>query len=60
MGFLAELIPVLTSILAQAPQVVADVKQVWSLATASTAPTTDEQAAIDAAFEAAHKALQDS
>lgn len=60
MGILAELIPILTSILASAPQVINDVKSIWGLATATTAPTTDEQASIDAALEAAHKALQDS
>jgi hypothetical protein len=57
---LAEIIPILTAILAAAPQVVTEVEAAWKLLTATTAPTTDEQAAIDAALEAAHKALQAS
>lgn len=60
MGILSELIPILTSILDEAPKLVDEVKKVWALATSTTAPTVDEQASIDAAFEAAHKALQDS
>ncbi len=57
---LAELIPILTAILTAAPQVVAEVESVWSLVTSSTAPTAEQQAAIDTALAAAHKALQES
>lgn len=57
---IAALLPLLTSILAAAPQVIEDVKQIWALATSSTAPTADEQAQIDTALDAAHKALQAS
>lgn len=60
MGALSELIPILTSILAEAPKLIDEVKKAWAWATSKTPPTVDEQASIDAAFEAAHKALQDS
>ena len=55
---LAELIPILTAILTAAPQVVAEIESVWKLLTATTAPTADEQAAIDAALSTAHAAVQ--
>lgn len=57
---IATLLPLLTSILAEAPQVIESVKEIWSLATSTTPATADEQAAIDAAFEASYKALQAS
>ena len=57
---LAEIIPLITAILSAAPQVVAEVEAMWRVLTASTAPTTAEQATIDAALDAAHKALQAS
>ena len=39
---------------------VAEAEAMWKVLTASTAPTDTEQATIDAALDAAHKALQDS
>jgi hypothetical protein len=57
---LTELITVLTTILTQAPQFVTEIESIWSLVTATVAPTADEQTAIDAALDAAHKALQAS
>ncbi len=57
---LAELIPLITSMLTAAPQIVAEVEAMWKVLTATTAPTADEQTTIDNALEAAHKALQDS
>ena len=60
MGFLAELVPFLVSVLNQAPALIEDVKKIWAIATAATPPTVDQQAAIDAALEQAHKDLQAS
>ncbi len=57
---LAQIIPILTAMLTEAPQIVALVEEAWKLLTATTPATVDQQAAIDAALEAAHKALQDS
>ncbi len=57
---IAALLPLLVSILSEAPSVVSSVESIWGLATATTAPTADEQATYDAALEAAHKALQAS
>jgi anti-sigma factor ChrR (cupin superfamily) len=57
---IAELIPILTAILTAAPQLVAEVESIWRLVTSSTAPTADQQQAIDDALAAAHKALQES
>ncbi len=57
---LAQIIPILTAMLTEAPQIVALVEDAWKLLTATTPATVDQQAAIDAALEAAHKALQDS
>lgn len=57
---LTELIGVLTAILTQAPNFVAEVENIWTLVTSNTAPTDAEQAAMDAALEKAHKDLQAS
>jgi hypothetical protein len=57
---LAELIPLITSMLAAAPQIVTDVEALWKVLTAKTPPTAAEQASVDAALEAAHTALQAS
>lgn len=57
---LAEMISIFTAILQLAPQVVAEIEAAWKLLTSTTPATADEQAAIDAALEAAHKALQAS
>lgn len=57
---LAELIPLITAILAAAPGVVADIEALWKVLTRTTPPTPAEQTQIDDALEAAHKALQDS
>jgi hypothetical protein len=55
---IAVLLPLLISILGEAPQVIAAVQSIWSLASQTTAPTAAEQAQFDAALDAAHKALQ--
>lgn len=60
MGAIASLLPVLVSILTEAPQVIDSVKSIWALATQTTAPTADEQATFDDALDAAHAALQAS
>lgn len=57
---LATLIPLLVSILGQAPAVIDSVKSIWALATSTTPATPDEQAQIDAALEDAYKALEAS
>lgn len=57
---IAVLLPLLVSILGEAPQLIASVQSIWTLASQTTAPTADEQAAFDAALDAAHKALQAS
>lgn len=57
---LATLIPLLVSILGEAPAVVESVKSIWNLATATTPATPDQQAQIDSAFEAAYQALEAS
>ncbi len=57
---LAELIPIFTAILTAAPEVVAEIEAAWKLLTSKTPATAAEQAAIDAALETAHKALQAS
>ena len=55
---LAEIIPLFVAILTAAPQVVSEIESAWKLLTATTAPTADEQAAIDAALAKAHATLQ--
>jgi hypothetical protein len=57
---LTALIPILTAILTEAPQVVSEIENVWKLLTATTAPTAAEQQAMDDALNAAHAALQAS
>lgn len=57
---IATLLPLIVGILTQLPQAIAGVEQIWQLATQTTAPTAEEQAAYDAALEAAHQALQAS
>lgn len=57
---LAELIPLITAILAAAPGVVADIEAMWAVLTQDDAPTAEEQKVISDALEAAHKALQAS
>lgn len=57
---IAALLPLLVSILGEAPQVIASVKEIWGLATSSTAPTPAEQQTYDEALDAAHLALQNS
>jgi hypothetical protein len=57
---LAVLIPLLIQILGEAPQVIESVREIWKLATQTTPPTAEQQSAIDAALDEAHKALQDS
>lgn len=64
---IAAILPLLTQLLAlaaqaaeDAPSIIASVKSIWSVATSKAPPTTDEQAAYDAALDAAHQALQAS
>lgn len=52
------LLPLLLAILKEAPHVIANIENIWKLATATTAPTADEQKTYDDALEAAHKELQ--
>jgi hypothetical protein len=59
-GTIALLLPELITILSEAPSVITNVQKIWDLATATTAPTADEQVAYDAALDAAHTALQAS
>lgn len=57
---IAEMLPILVSILAAAPQVIEEVRSAWVLLTSKEAATPDQQQAIDDALDAAHKALQAS
>lgn len=57
---IATLIPLLVEILGALPGAVDSVRQIWRLATQTTAPTADEQAQMDAALDAAHRVLQQS
>jgi hypothetical protein len=59
-ALLAALLPVLLNALLETPQIVAEVESIWTTATSSTAPTAEQQAAIDAALDAAHAKLQAS
>jgi hypothetical protein len=54
------IIPLIESILAAAPAVVADIEAMWKELTSVTPPTRAEQQAIDDALAAAHAALQAS
>lgn len=60
MGVIAEMVPILLQILAEAPAAVKGVEEAWKLLTTKEQPTTDQQAQIDAALEDAHRALQAS
>ena len=60
MGVVEILLPALLQALSQVPSLVAEVEALWSAASAQQPPTADQQAQIDAALEAAHKALQAS
>lgn len=57
---IADLLPLLVTILTNIPAAVESVHNIWNLATQDTAPTADEQSAMDAALDAAHQALQNS
>jgi hypothetical protein len=57
---LSALIPLITSILAAAPAVVADIEAMWKLLTQATPPTRAEQQAIDDALAAAYAAVLNS
>ncbi len=59
-AIITAVLPVLLNLLAQTPALVEDVKRAWTLLTSQAAPTADQQAQIDAALEAAHRALQAS
>lgn len=60
MGVVATVLPLLLQILESLPSAVEDVKNIWATATSQEAPTAEQQAQVDAALEAAHKALQSS
>ncbi len=57
---IAEMLPILLSILANAPQVIEEVRSAWALLTSKEPASTDQQAQIDAALDEAHRALQAS
>lgn len=57
---LTGIIPLLVSILGAAPQVVASIEQIWGLLSQGQTVTVEQQAQINAALAAAHKALQDA
>jgi hypothetical protein len=57
---IAEMLPILLSILSNAPQVIEEVRSAWALLSSKETPTADQQAAIDAALDEAHRALQAS
>lgn len=64
---IATLLPLIVQLLSLTPQIisgaesfVAGIEQAWSVATANTAPTADEQAQYDVALASAHAALQAS
>lgn len=61
------MLPLLTQLLALAasaaedgPKIVASIKNIWTVVTATTPPTADQAAEYDAALDAAHQALQNS
>jgi len=55
---LLALLAAVTQLAPQIPEVIAGVETAIRLAQSNTAPTAEEQATIDAAFEAAHAAFQ--
>lgn len=57
---IAEMLPILLAILANAPQVISEVRSAWALLTSKEEATPDQQKAIDDALDEAHKALQAS
>jgi hypothetical protein len=59
-AIIAAVLPLLLQLLQETPELVEDVKTAWGLLTSSTPATTDQQAQIDAALDAAHTALQAS
>jgi hypothetical protein len=60
MAVLAALLPVILQLLQDAPQEIEAIKGLWSYATSKTPPTPEQQAAVDAALDQAHKDLQAS
>lgn len=60
MGTITLLLPLLISILKEAPQLAVSVQKIWKLVTAKHAPTEAEHAAFMTALEEAHKKLQES
>jgi hypothetical protein len=61
MGTVAVLLPLLISVLEQAPATIEAVKKIWALMSRDAAlPTRAEQAKFDDALEAAHTALQNA
>ncbi len=57
---IAEMLPILLSILANAPQVIEEVRSAWALLTSREPASADQQTQIDAALDEAHRALQAS
>jgi hypothetical protein len=64
---IAVLLPLLTQLLGLAasavvegPKIIASVKNIWNVVTATTPPTADQDAEYVAALDAAHQALQNS
>ena len=53
-----EIIALLEQLGTVAPEIIAGLKAAWATVTATSAPTAEQQAAIDAALDAAHAALQ--
>jgi hypothetical protein len=59
-AIIAAVLPVLIKLLEKDPQLAGYVKEAWGALTARDQPTAEQQAQMDAALEAAHKALQES
>ena len=60
MAVLAALLPVILQLLQDAPAEIETIKGLWTYATSKTPATAEQQAAVDAALEQAHKDLQAS
>ena len=55
---IATILPLIIEILGAIPGTVASVREIWTLATQTEAPTPEQQAAFDAAVEDAHRRVQ--
>ena len=56
---IATVLPLLISILTQAPQVIESVEKIWDMLNRDDVPSPEEQEEFDRARVAAHKAVQD-